>query len=518
MCFETYGKVAPLSIEILAGEPTLAGIVMLPDKTHRRFCVALLASLIGCSISSSFASDGNALPDIRAVIAGTSRGTQSPFEQRILEAAREVYANKNFSPLWSHDNAATPQALALISILRNADRYGLRPQDYLQGISAEALTYAQPSRPSLPSGAEFDVTLSVTALRFLTHLHSGRVDPRAAGFDLAIARTPLDERALLERLATASSVEEIVASVEPPFYHYQLLRQALTHYKLLEAAAAASNSARPSVLTMAHRVRQIELTLERWRWLPEFTTPPIIVNIPQFRLFAFKSTADRKSEILQMDVIVGRTYRELQTPVFTADLKYIIFRPYWDVPYSITKRELLPAIRKNPDYLRREHLQIVNGASDFAPFVPATPENLSRLEAGALRLRQEPGPDNALGLIKFMLPNAHNVYLHATPTPQLFKQSRRTFSHGCIRVSEPVALASYVLRNSTGIWTTQMIADAMNGPTTRRVDLVTSIPVLILYGTALATEDGATLFFDDIYGHDAKLEKLLHLAPVAKGN
>jgi murein L,D-transpeptidase YcbB/YkuD len=262
---------------------------------------------------------------------------------------------------------------------------------------------------------------------------------------------------------------------------------------------------------MARRVRQIELTLERWRWLPTFDSAPIIVNIPQFRLFAFRSTQDLKADILQMNVIVGRTFLNTRTPVFVADMRYLIFRPYWDVPYSITMREMLPAIRTKPGYLDAQRLEVVQGDDDTAVPMEPTPENIEALAAGKLRLRQRPGPDNALGLVKFMLPNSYNVYLHSTPAHGLFSESKRAFSHGCIRVSDPAALAAQVLQGTAGDWTPERITTTMNGDTTVRVNLAKPIRVMILYGTALATEAGTILFFDDIYGHDRKLEALLGL-------
>jgi len=291
---------------------------------------------------------------------------------------------------------------------------------------------------------------------------------------------------------------------------------AVRHFQQRHGLAADGTIGRATFAALAtplsFRVRQIELTLERWRWLPPFENPPIIVNIPQFRLFAFRSTADLKADILQMDVIVGRTYPSTQTPVFAADMKYVIFRPYWDVPYSITRRELLPAIRRNPDYLTAQHLEIVQGDDDSARILPPTADNLAALEAGRLRLRQQPGADNALGLIKFMLPNANNVYLHSTPAHRLFNESRRTFSHGCIRVSDPVALAVHVLHDAPGDWTPGKVEAEMNGTVTRRVVLAKPIRVLILYATVLATEAGDVLFFDDIYGHDGRLAALLESA------
>jgi murein L,D-transpeptidase YcbB/YkuD len=261
----------------------------------------------------------------------------------------------------------------------------------------------------------------------------------------------------------------------------------------------------------AKRVRQMDLTLERWRWLPPFDTPPIIVNIPQFRLFAFRTTEDRVADILQMDVIVGKTYT--QTPVFESDMRYVVFRPYWDIPPGILRKEMLPKIRANPGYVAAQRLQIVSGQGDDSPVVPPSPAAIEGLAAGKLRLRQMPGPDNALGLVKFMFPNVYNVYLHSTPAHRLFNESVRAFSHGCIRVSDPPALGTYVMRDEPGGWTREKIEAAMNGNKTMRVNLQQPIRVLILYGTALATEAGPVLFFDDLYGLDKKLEQQLGLAP-----
>ena len=260
----------------------------------------------------------------------------------------------------------------------------------------------------------------------------------------------------------------------------------------------------------AKRVRQMDLTLERWRWLPPFDTPPIIVNIPQFRLFAFRTTEDRVADILQMDVIVGKTYT--QTPVFESDMRYVVFRPYWDIPPSILRKEMLPKIRANPGYVAANRLQIVGGQGDDSPVVAPSPAAIEGLASGKLRLRQIPGPDNALGLVKFMFPNVYNVYLHSTPAHRLFGETVRAFSHGCIRVSDPAALGTYVMRDEPGEWTREKVEAAMNGTKTQRVNLQHPIRVLILYGTALATEAGPVLFFDDLYGLDRKLEQQLGLA------
>jgi murein L,D-transpeptidase YcbB/YkuD len=258
------------------------------------------------------------------------------------------------------------------------------------------------------------------------------------------------------------------------------------------------------------RARQIELTMERWRWLPsELVSAPIIVNIPQFRLFAFESTTDSEAHIRQMDVIVGKAFEATQTPVFTADMTYLIFRPYWEVPYSIALKEIVPAARRNPSYIDKHQMEIVRGGGDAAAVMPNTGENVELVAKGALRVRQKPGPNNSLGLVKFMFPNPYNVYLHSTPAQALFAESRRDFSHGCVRVSDPVGLAQYVLRDSPE-WTREKIQAAMNGASTLTVTLKNRIRVFFVYGTALVTENGDALFFDDIYGHDQRLEAALN--------
>jgi murein L,D-transpeptidase YcbB/YkuD len=249
--------------------------------------------------------------------------------------------------------------------------------------------------------------------------------------------------------------------------------------------------------------------MERWRWLPsELVTAPIIVNIPQFRLFAFESTSDSEAHIRQMDVIVGKSFDSTQTPVFAADMTYLIFRPYWEVPYNIALKEIVPTARNNPADIERRQMEIVRGTGDSATVMPNTADNVELVAKGTLRLRQRPGPNNSLGLVKFMFPNPYNVYLHSTPAQSLFAETRRDFSHGCIRVSDPGGLAQYVLRDSPD-WTREKILAAMNGDKPLTVTLKNRIRVFIVYGTAMATEKGNVLFFDDIYRHDERLEKAL---------
>jgi len=252
----------------------------------------------------------------------------------------------------------------------------------------------------------------------------------------------------------------------------------------------------------------MQLTLERWRWLPhDFEEPPIIVNIPEFHLRAF-SSVQQGSVALEMNVIVGKAYGH-KTPVFADTMQYVVLRPYWNVPPSIQRSEITAGIQKDRDYIAKKGFEVITHSGEVVTSGPISDEVLARLRAGTLEVRQKPGPSNALGLVKLIFPNSYNVYLHSTPVQELFSRSRRDFSHGCIRVEKPAELTAWVLRNNPG-WTLERVREAMqNGKDNQRVNLAKPVPVLILYATAIVDEAGAAHFFDDIYGLDADLEKVL---------
>ena len=234
----------------------------------------------------------------------------------------------------------------------------------------------------------------------------------------------------------------------------------------------------------------------------------LIVNIPSFQLYGSRAGEGFGHHDIQMDVIVGEAIGGRHTPVFHSDMTYVIFRPYWNVPYKITAKELLPIIRRNPGYLARNNMELVsNFAPSAMPYEPSL-ENIEMLSTGALKLRQRPGPKNALGLVKFAFPNNNNVYLHSTPSKGLFQRARRDFSHGCIRVQDPVKLAEWVLMGQ-GEWTRERIISAMTGESPKTVTLKQPIPVYIFYSTVLADQEGRVGFYEDIYGHDLTLQTLL---------
>jgi murein L,D-transpeptidase YcbB/YkuD len=214
-----------------------------------------------------------------------------------------------------------------------------------------------------------------------------------------------------------------------------------------------------------------------------------------------------ETRVFKIPVIVGQSTR--QTPIFDSAIEAITFRPFWNVPDSIVREELLPAIARDVGYLERHEMEIVRGAGDDAQVLPANAASVAALRAGQARLRQRPGANNALGLIKFVLPNPYAVYLHSTPEKSLFSRDRRALSHGCIRVSDATALAAYLLRGTPGDWSADAIEAATCADKTLTVRLATPVPVFILYGTVVIEPDGAALFFEDVYGYDRRLDAML---------
>lgn len=230
------------------------------------------------------------------------------------------------------------------------------------------------------------------------------------------------------------------------------------------------------------RVEQILMNMGRMRWMPEADSSAqlIVVNIPEFVLHVYEG----KDQAFQMDVVVGKEGHN--TMMFSGDLNQVVFSPYWNVPPSIVKNEILPKLASNPGYLASQNMEEV-GSEDGLP-----------------RIRQLPGPGNSLGRVKFLFPNSFNIYFHDTPAKSLFEKDKRAYSHGCIRLAEPEKMAQYLLRNQPE-WTTQKIEAAMNSGNEQYVKLKNPVPVIITYYTAWVDNNGQLNFRDDIYDHDKKL-------------
>jgi murein L,D-transpeptidase YcbB/YkuD len=318
--------------------------------------------------------------------------------------------------------------------------------------------------------------------------------------------------ALWERLQTEGDAEaenaaparydRNVAEAVKVYQH----RHGLPEDGKLSAATVASMN-----VPMSARVQQLNDSLERWRWLPDpYLNARLIVNLPEFVLRGFD---DQHKEQFKMNVVVGKVVGEHQTPVFTHMMKYLIFRPFWNVPVDIAKKELVPHMRGNAGYLATRNYEVVNAKGEVQKIDLA-----ERVEHGGLMVREKPGPKNSLGLVKFMFPNQYDIYLHSTPSPGLFARSRRDFSHGCVRVQKPEELAVWVLQGQKdkdgGDWDLEKVQEAMNsGEDNHQVNLKTQLPIVIFYLTAHVDEDGAADFFNDIYGYDSDMEKVLAKGP-----
>lgn len=258
-------------------------------------------------------------------------------------------------------------------------------------------------------------------------------------------------------------------------------------------------------VTPVARAEQIALSMERMRWTPLARGDRVIaVNIPGFMLYAYEiDQAGQVSLALEMRVVVGQINR--RTPVFDEDMRYIEFSPYWNIPYSIARRDTIPALRADPDYLYRQQMEFVDASGRVSTTV--TPEVLQAVLNGDLRIRQRPGPKNALGSIKFILPNDQNIFLHHTPSTQLFECERRAFSSGCVRVEKPLALAMFALGDDPD-WPEDAVWQAMHAGESKTVRLRKPVPVIIAYSTVIA-KDGVVRFYPDLYGHDVTLRKAL---------
>ena len=410
--------------------------------------------------------------------------------------------------LWIQGGRPTSQALAAIDALRTADTRGLDPSRYGgAALAGEATRMTQDVNAGhawpVDSLSAFDDALSASVRQFASDLHIGRVNPRQVKFDFVANGKHLDLTDALARAARARDVNAYFDSLEPPYRHYRALKAALQRYR-----AMTSDS-----LQQQH-VHQIELTMERWRWLPNTLGDRfVVVNVPAFNLYAFDITNGSARPKLVMPVVVGKTAHH-QTPIFSGRMQYLIFRPYWNVPPSILRHETLPKVRKDPRWLTRNHFEIVANDAPDAPTrtYPPTAENLALLAAGKLRVRQQPGPTNSLGRVKFLFPNEYSVYLHDTPAQELFSQKRRDFSHGCIRVGNPAGLAAFVLADQPR-WTPAAIDSAMqSGPPSWRIPVTMPVSVYILYGTVLVQLNGPVHFYPDIYKLDAALDKALRQA------
>ncbi|KQT49387.1 hypothetical protein ASG47_03360 [Devosia sp. Leaf420] len=477
-----------------------------------------------------------------------------------------LYGQRHFDPIWLNDAGSgkitfSPAAEKIISLFKDAGSEGLRPSDYL--TADIDLTRASSTDPTALAGLE--TAFSGAVMRYANHLYNGRIKPQSVSENLDIEAKPIDQAALLERLAKSDDPAPILAELEPKHPEFLALKAALATFDdkpadrpapiadgpvlrpggtdgRVEAirvrfeipstgtdvyddslVAAVENFQQSAGLEVdgiigpatiaafnggnATRREDIIANMERWRWMPaDLGDFNVFVNIPEFRLSIMRGGKEEYTT----RVVVGATKN--QTPIFSDNIRHLVVNPYWNVPSSIVRGEIAPAVLRNPGYTDSHNMDLLYNGSPVSPWQV----NWSQVSTTnfPFKIRQRPGAGNSLGQIKFLFPNKHDVYLHDTPSKSLFARSFRAFSHGCIRVENPFEFADALMANEPNISRSSL--EAMFGPNERWVNPEKKIPVHLAYFTLRVSADGTIRSYGDVYGHNEALIAAMGLAPAAE--
>ncbi len=502
-------------------------------------------------------------------------GTELLFRPAMLSG---FHKDRVFQPAWSTEEGPRAQATSLVKAIHGAILEGLEPEDYhlatIETLLAEVRHNIATNRSLEPDKlADLDLLLTDAFLLYGSHLSAGRVNPETIRSEWFIKNRELDLVEILQSALDEDQIEEALETLPPQHAGYARLKRALLQYRAImrrggwkvlpsgqmlrgnrgvRVAALRSrlivsgdldestddHSLFGQVLEQGVRrfqkrhgldidgivgpatlaalnvpveehIRQIKVNMERWRMLPhDFGRRYILVNIPNFEL----GVVEDDQILMTMRVVVGRTSR--RTPVFSGTMTYMELNPYWHIPPTIAREDILANIWKDPEYLLKTNIRVFKNWKAQAPEINPDSIDWSQITAKNLsfKLRQEPGPSNALGRIKFMFPNKFDVYLHDTPARALFKKTKRSSSSGCIRVEKPIELAEYLLRDDPK-WTHEEILAAINSNKRQVVLIREPIAVHVLYRTAWVDEDDTIHFRDDIYGRDKMLDEALNERP-----
>jgi murein L,D-transpeptidase YcbB/YkuD len=503
---------------------------------------------------------------LRAVAAGSAPAyvKHDPEGAKLWKQTRAFYESREFTAAWLEKSKPRPQLDALVNALRSADEEGLDPELYnvsmLEQRRQEASKGFLTSKGFDPKEAgALDVWLTYLYMKYASDLADGLSDLVRADPTWKIKPERFDPQAHLEQALIENRIEDSLDELKPRTPEYERLKTALAEHRrqlaaggwptvpamklkpgaksphvpalaqrlaasgdysgAIPAAGSAVYSADlveavkrfqrrhgladdgiigPAVVgalnvPIERRIDQITLNMERWRWLPrDLGERYILVNIPEMRLDVYEG-----SQVpLSMRVVVGKA--DTQTPIFNDEMTYLVFSPYWNVPPSIAQDETLPSVMNDPGFLTRNNMEVVDKAGNVLD-----PESIDLSTPEAYRFRQKPGASNSLGLVKFMFPNQFNVYLHDTPADSLFARATRSFSHGCVRLENPVALAQYVLRDQPE-WTRDRIEQAMHAGEEKTVKLESPLPVYLGYWTARVHPDNSVQFRGDVYNVDRR--------------
>ena len=492
--------------------------------------------------------------------------TAAEIDKRIIR----IYRKHNFQTFWLQNGKPGHRAIVIRSILENADNHGLNPSTYLvRNIQQFWSSTEAPGLVQLDILITLGMMLYIADQRE-GRIAPFLADPEL----FATARdVKVDWNALREQALKAPDMQDFLEQQAPPYAQYRQLREKLSEYRQMAAsggwpavptgevlkpgmedqripnirkrlavtgelgtenlasvvfdgeleAAVKEFQKRHNLLQdgvighqtveamnvpVSSRITQIIINMERYRWNDRVMDEPgVFVNIAGFEAVA--GTPGNME--IDMPVIVGKTYHE--TPVFSDSIKYIVINPYWTLTPSIAYHETLPKLKADPHYLEKHNMRIFEGWEQNAPELDATTidwSTVSKHQMNTYRVRQEPGPENALGTLKLVFPNKFNVYLHDTPAHDLFKRDRRAFSHGCIRMSRPAEMAAFVLGGKEKSWTVERIIEIVESRERQVVKLDKHMPVHILYRTAFVNPVDDTLnFYEDIYGRDKILAAAL---------
>jgi murein L,D-transpeptidase YcbB/YkuD len=511
-----------------------------------------------------------------AIKSGRLDDLRWPDFSRYRTQVEKLYRSAGYSLVWIQGSELTERARGLIEALLEADKEGLNPDDYDGPRWHGRLLHLEGSH-TVEDEARFDLALTVCAMRYISDVRIGRINPSQLRFGTVMDGRRLDLADYLDHLlSSTTSLSSELAKVEPQSADYHATRQALLKY--LELAKQPDGEILPAPIGIVFRrgyydhffalarrlrllgdlprdavvsdrmlyydgalrkavrhfqrrhgliatgdltsdtidrlnvplrtrVQQLGLALERCRWPHSGDRQPsIVINLPELRLNAYDESGNN---VLSIGIDVGDAYY-FPTPVFESSIRYVVFRPYWYVTPEILRDEIIPNIERERDYLSDNEMEVVTHGGKLIATGAIGNAVLAQLRSGSLTVRQKPGPNNALGLLKFVLPNHYQVFLHDKPErKKKFPSPEAAGSHGCIHLDNPAELAEWLLRSQPG-WNLRGIYQAMrDGPDNRVVKLSRPATIRITYRTAIAYPNGDVYFYDDIYGQDASLAKAL---------
>lgn len=491
--------------------------------------------------------------------------SNSYFAKKVRSKTNEFYTRNNFQTKWLGLTAPTSLYYALIDVIKNSGTYGLHPEDYpVYSLDARlASFYAQQN--SAMEISDMDAQLTDAFFLFTTHLIEGRIKNTNYGDKIWIkGAIKSDDIAILLSIHDAQTLLDQIGKLHPAQEQYLKLLSALERYKALDSVVQdyipfihASTKINPNDVhemiplirvrleptdwkldtlmldstrydetlvgavkwfqlrhglepdgiigtgtlkflnqSVKEKIEVIELNLERMRWIPEsYGDNYITVNIPEYKLRVYEN----EKLGLEMKVIVGSV--DTATPIFSDTLLYIVFSPSWGVPNSIIRDEIIIRLQKDSTYYTGKNYTFYKNGREFNPASESW--NNQDINSYNYSVVQQPGNDNSLGLVKFIMPNKMSIYLHDTPNHKLFNKTNRALSHGCVRLDDPDKLAEYLLKDKKG-WGIDNIDKAMNSHDTRTVYLTIPYPVHIEYRTAWVDDNGLVNFREDIYGYDKK--------------